>query len=72
MRQRCWLELVKGYNCTIHYHPGKVNVGNALGMKKVGQLSILRTKQKQLTKDPKNLKIKVLMPSVQTMTLIAA
>ncbi|XP_073289635.1 uncharacterized protein [Primulina huaijiensis] len=26
MRQRRWLELVKGYDCTISYHPGKANV----------------------------------------------
>ncbi|CAA0841697.1 Uncharacterized mitochondrial protein AtMg00860, partial [Striga hermonthica] len=26
MRQRHWLELVKYYDCTIQYHPGKVNV----------------------------------------------
>ncbi|CAA0833525.1 Uncharacterized mitochondrial protein AtMg00860, partial [Striga hermonthica] len=26
MRQSRWLELVKDYDCTIQYHPGKVNV----------------------------------------------
>ncbi|XP_073275427.1 uncharacterized protein [Primulina huaijiensis] len=26
MRQRMWLELVKDYDCTISYHPGKANV----------------------------------------------
>ncbi|CAA0833837.1 Uncharacterized mitochondrial protein AtMg00860, partial [Striga hermonthica] len=26
MRQRRWLELVKDYDCTISYHPGKANV----------------------------------------------
>ncbi|XP_075515399.1 uncharacterized protein LOC142550043 [Primulina tabacum] len=26
MRQRRWLELVKDYDCTINYHPGKANV----------------------------------------------
>ena len=26
MRQRRWLELIKDYNCTIEYHPGKANV----------------------------------------------
>ncbi|CAA0824998.1 Uncharacterized mitochondrial protein AtMg00860, partial [Striga hermonthica] len=26
MRQRRWLELVKDYDCTIQYHPGKANV----------------------------------------------
>ena len=26
MRQRRWLELVKDYDCSIYYHPGKANV----------------------------------------------
>jgi hypothetical protein len=26
MRQRRWLELIKNYDLTIHYHPGKANV----------------------------------------------
>ena len=26
MRQRRWIELIKDYDCTIEYHPGKANV----------------------------------------------
>jgi len=26
MRQRCWLELIKDYDCEILYHPGEANV----------------------------------------------
>ena len=26
LRQRQWLELIKDYDCTIEYHPGKANV----------------------------------------------
>ena len=26
LRQRRWLELIKNYDCTIEYHPGKANV----------------------------------------------
>jgi hypothetical protein len=26
MRQRRWLELIKDYNLSVHYHPGKANV----------------------------------------------
>nr|GFB37518.1 putative reverse transcriptase domain-containing protein [Tanacetum cinerariifolium] len=34
MRQRRWLELLRNYDCDIHYHPGKVNVvANALSRK---------------------------------------
>ncbi|KZV41790.1 hypothetical protein F511_24314 [Dorcoceras hygrometricum] len=37
MRQRRWLELVKDYDCTISYHPGKANVvADALSRKLVG------------------------------------
>jgi hypothetical protein len=33
MRQRRWLELIKDYDLTIHYHPGKANVvADALSM----------------------------------------
>jgi len=34
MRQRCWMELLKDYDCDIPYHPGKANkVVNALSRK---------------------------------------
>ena len=29
MRQRRWLELIKDYDCSIHYHPGKAKIGRA-------------------------------------------
>ena len=35
MRQHCWLELIKDYDLTIHYHPGKTNVvADALSQKR--------------------------------------
>ncbi|CAA0807057.1 Unknown protein, partial [Striga hermonthica] len=42
MQQRRWLELVKDYDCTISYHPGKANVvADALSQKSHGQLFCL-------------------------------
>ncbi|KAL0302447.1 UNVERIFIED_CONTAM: Retrovirus-related Pol polyprotein from transposon [Sesamum calycinum] len=40
LRQRRWIELLKDYDCTIDYHPGKPNiVANALSRKTVDQLA---------------------------------
>ena len=36
LRQRRWIELLKDYDCTIEYHPGKANVvTDALSQKMV-------------------------------------
>ncbi|CAA0819821.1 Unknown protein, partial [Striga hermonthica] len=49
MRQRHWLELVKDYDCTIQYHPGKANVVvDALSHKVKGDLTYVVTQQRQL------------------------
>ena len=44
MRQRRWLELIKDYDCSINYHPGKANVvADALSQKFSGFSTALLT-----------------------------
>ena len=42
-RQRRWIELIKDYECTIEYHPGKTNVvADALSSRPMSSISHLR------------------------------
>ena len=44
LRQRRWLELIKDYDCTIEYHPGKANVvTDALSKRLESSLSHMRS-----------------------------
>lgn len=58
-RQMKWLELVKDYDCEIHYHPNKANVvANALSRKIMGQVAML-TAQRVLSREFEKLILEV-------------
>ena len=49
LRQRRWMELLKDYDCTIDYHPGKANVvADALSRKSTCSLAYMQTIQLSL------------------------
>ena len=49
MRQRGWMEFLKDYDFTLHYHPGKANVvANALSWKSRGVLASIASREWQM------------------------
>ncbi|WMV58574.1 hypothetical protein MTR67_051959, partial [Solanum verrucosum] len=61
LRHRRWMELLKDYDLTIQYHPGKANVvADALSQKAVsmGSLSYLRVSKQPLAKEIQTLESK--------------
>ena len=60
MRQRRWLELMKDYDLTILYHPGKANVvADALSRKSSGNLAYMITTQPTLLEDLRKLDVEI-------------
>ena len=62
LRQRRWMELLKDYDCTIDYHPGKANVvADALSRKSTGSLAYMQTVQLPLMVELRELGVELRM-----------
>ena len=58
MRQRRWLDLIKDYDLSINYCPGKINaVADALSRKNHVEVASLLTSQKRLIQEFEKLNI---------------
>ena len=52
LRQHRWMELLKDYDCTILYHPGKANVvADALSRKSMGSLAHIEVERRPLIRE---------------------
>ena len=70
MRQRCWLELVKDYDCEILYLPRKANVVvDALSRKGLGQLYNARQIFRELVDDMTRAGIELVAGQLANITL---
>ena len=63
LRQRRWMELLKDYDYTILYHPGKANiVANALSRKSMGSLAHISVERRPLVAEMQ----RVFQPTMET------
>ncbi|WRX26840.1 Reverse transcriptase domain - like 10 [Theobroma cacao] len=73
LRQCRWMELLKDYDCTILYHPGKANVvADALSQKSMGSLAHISIDRRSLVREIHSLgDIGVRLEVVETNALLA-
>ena len=73
LRQRRWLELLKDYDCTILYHPGKANVvADALNRKSMGSLAYIAVQRRHMVREVRNcLNDGVVLSVTNTGTMLA-
>ena len=58
--------MIKDYDCSINYHPGKANVvANALSWKSSSFSAALLTTQKEIIKDVERMRIEIVMGDSQ-------
>ena len=68
LRQRRWMELLKDYDCTIDYHPGKANVvADTLSRKSTGSLAYMQTIQLSLMVELRELGVELGMHVLGTL-----
>ena len=64
LRQRRWMELIKDYDCSIHYHPGKANVvTDALSRKSAGSLACVQCASIECFNEMKKMNVRMEMTS---------
>ena len=52
LRQRRWLEILKDYDISVHYHPGKANVvADALSRLSMGSVAKVEEERNELVKN---------------------
>ena len=70
VRQGRWLELLKDYDCDIHYHPGKANkVTDALSRKSTGSITSLRRLPKELQEEIEKFNLMIVYSQIATLCI---
>ncbi|CAA0832636.1 Unknown protein, partial [Striga hermonthica] len=73
MRQRRWLELVKDYDCTISYHPGKANVvADALSRRNHVALNFMISWEEELVRDFERLNVEIVESTPKASGVLAS